>query len=75
MWGLGMTKDKIVVLIVIGSVIGFGIYYMKANADRASQIIANMEGSSLQSCLDFNETVRKYSPETEQMDCEKDDPN
>lgn len=66
-----MTKAKFVVLVIIGVVIGYGVSWAKADADKASAVIANMDASKLEACRDHNEFNAQFDPETEQVDCEK----
>lgn len=66
-----MTKAKFVVLVIIGMVIGYGASWVKADADRASELIANMDAFQFESCKEHNEFNAQFDPETEQVDCEK----
>ena len=66
-----MTKAKIIVLIVIGAIIGSGAFYIKEDADRASQIIENLDKSGFESCQKSNELIAQFDLEMEQRDCEK----
>jgi hypothetical protein len=68
---MSMTKAKFLVLIVIGAVIGFGAFYIKKDADRASQIVENRDKSAFETCKFNNEIVAKFDPKTEQRNCEK----
>lgn len=66
-----MTKAKFIVLIVIGAIIGSGAFYIKEDADRASQIIENMDKSAFETCKFNNEIIANFDPKTEKRDCEK----
>lgn len=66
-----MTKAKFLVLIVIGAVIGFGAFYIKKDADRASQIVENLDKSAFETCKNSNEFAAKFDVGIDQRDCEQ----
>ena len=66
-----MTKAKFIVLILIGSALGSGAFFIKDEAESASQIVENMDKSAFETCKFNNEIVAKFDPKTEQRDCEK----